>query len=73
MSDIEINYGPDLVPLPPRREGVSDDAAALDRIQHMLRDPEWGVGMLEDIAEIVTGTGREVKNLPGDPPTWGRH
>jgi hypothetical protein len=46
---------------------------ALDAIQLMLRDPEWGVGMLEDIAEIVQRTGRSTDNLPGDPPTWARH
>ena len=28
------------------------DADALDAIAHMLRDPEWGVGMLEDIAPV---------------------
>jgi hypothetical protein len=49
------------------------DGDALDRIQEMLRDPQWGVGMLEDIAEIVTGTGRTTKNYPDERPTWGRH
>lgn len=49
------------------------DGQALDEIQHMLRDPQWGVGMLEDIAVIVGRTGRDVANLPGDPPTWARH
>ena len=50
-----------------------DDAAALDRIQETLRDPEWGVGMLEDIAGIVTRTGRVVEDYPDGRPTWGRH
>lgn len=45
------------------------DAHALDRIA--LRDPDWGVGILEDIAEIVAATGRTVD---GDGrPTWERH
>jgi hypothetical protein len=52
---------------------AGSDASALDRIARILRDPEWGVGMLEDIGEIVTGTGRSIANLPGDEPTWGRH
>ena len=52
---------------------TESDADALDRIAHILRDPEWGVGMLEDIGEIVTGTGRSIDNLPGDVPTWDRH
>ena len=34
------------------------DAEALDSIAHMLEDPEWGVGMLEDIDQWVTATGR---------------
>jgi hypothetical protein len=49
------------------------DAAALSAIQYMLRDPDWGVGMLEDIAEIVGSTGRTVENYPDDRPTWNRH
>lgn len=48
------------------------DQYALDAITHILRDPDWGVGMLEDIAEIVTNTGRSLDN-PTDEPTWGRH
>lgn len=48
------------------------DAQALDAIAHMLRHPEWAVGMLEDIAELVAETGRD---LAGDheTPTWDRH
>lgn len=34
------------------------DAEALDGIAALLQDPEWGVGMLEDINEWVTSTGR---------------
>lgn len=58
---------------PPPVARAASDASALDRIAHILRDPEWGVGMLEDISEIVAGTGRSIANLPGDEPTWGRH
>jgi hypothetical protein len=47
------------------------DGAALDAIAHILRDPEWGVGMLEDIVEIVARTGRDIE---GDgTSTWDRH
>lgn len=59
--------------LPGDEEDDPRDARALDLIQEMLRDPEWGVGMLEDIAEIVTATGRRVENYPDDRSTWERH
>lgn len=49
------------------------DAAALDAVARILRDPDWAPGMLEDIADLVTRTGRSVDNLPGDEPTWDRH
>jgi hypothetical protein len=49
------------------------DAAALNLIQEWLRDPEWGVGMLEDIACVVKQTGRTTENYPDDRPTWNRH
>lgn len=49
------------------------NARALDAIALILRDPDWGVGMLEDIALILRRTGRSVENLPGDVPTWDRH
>ena len=59
-------------PVPaPQRELA--DAAALDRIQQILRDPEWGVGMLEDIAALVKVTGRSVEDYPDGRPTWERH
>jgi hypothetical protein len=48
------------------------DQAALDVIADILRDPEWAVGMLEDIAEIVTTTGRNLEN-PSGSSTWERH
>jgi hypothetical protein len=37
------------------------DAGALDAIACMLRDPQWGVGMLEDIADLVSATGRTIQ------------
>ena len=56
------------------------DDDALDLIAHWLRDPDWGVGMLEDIAAVVATTGRDLAALPDptDPTspgrsTWPRH
>ena len=52
---------------------------ALEEIAYMLCDPEWGVGMLEDIAAIVKEAGFSVENIPDeDEPdgwkrTWDRH
>jgi hypothetical protein len=54
-------------------DGAARDAKALDAIQEMLRDPEWGTGMLEDIAGLVLGTGRTTDNYADNRPTWGRH
>ena len=57
-----------------RTEGVprrSADEGALDEIAHILRHPEWGVGMLEDIADIITQTGRDIAGT--GEPTWLRH
>lgn len=34
---------------------------ALDAIARILRDPQWGVRMLEDISEIVTSAGRNLR------------
>ena len=45
------------------------DTPALDRINAILSDPEWGVGMLEDICAIVRGTGRD--EVAG--ARWERH
>jgi hypothetical protein len=39
------------------------DANALEAIAEMLRDPEWGVGMLEDIADLVSDTGRSIQGI----------
>lgn len=47
------------------------DRYALDQIAHWLRDPEWGVGMLEDIAETVAATGRDLAG--STVSTWVRH
>ena len=54
-------------------DGPALDRRALDDIAEMLRDPEWGVGMLEDIAELITSTGRKTENYPDNRPTWARH
>jgi hypothetical protein len=51
----------------------ASDGFVLDQIAEMLRDPEWGVGMLEDIRDLVNRTGRTCENYPDDRPTWGRH
>jgi hypothetical protein len=45
---------------------------ALFAIAEMLMDPDWGVGMLEDIAEIVTRAGYSIDN-PDEISTWSRH
>jgi hypothetical protein len=61
----------------PTRAGLlcpsCEDGTALDVIAEMLRDPSWGAGMLEDIADLVRGTGRSVENYPDNRATWGRH
>lgn len=44
---------------------TESDAAALDHIAHMLRDPEWGMGMLEDVAAWVAATGRTLDGMCG--------
>jgi len=56
---------------PRQRTAAATDAAALDAIAKMLRDPEWGVGMLEDIADIVSRTDRDIAG--NGEPTWDRH
>ena len=47
------------------------DEEALDQIAQWLRDPEWGVGMLEDIALTVEQTGRDCEG--DESSTWERH
>lgn len=49
-----------------------NDHIAVDLIADMLLDPDWGVGMLEDIEIIVAATGRDRGN-PFGVPTWDRH
>ena len=56
------------------------DQRVLNAVAWMLCDPEWGAGMLEDIADLVRQTGRSVDNIPDpdDPEseglaTWERH
>lgn len=49
------------------------DAVVLDRIAEMLRDPDWGSGMLEDIWDLVTKTGRSIESYPDGRSTWNRH
>ncbi len=48
------------------------DAQALDAVAHMLRDPEWNSGMLEDINELVCATGRDTAG-DDETATWDRH
>lgn len=59
---------------------INADAAALDRIQVLLSDPEWDVEDLADIAELlgkiaelVIKTGRTVESYPDDRSTRDRH
>lgn len=60
-----------------RLDRYDTDSPALDRIAYMLRDPDWGVGMLEDIADIIRSTGRSLRteiSSDGTPvSTWERH
>lgn len=49
------------------------DAQALDAIQHILRDPEWDVAMLEDISDLIEATGRDLDDNPDGVATWSRH
>lgn len=58
--------------MPTDRSAPLDDGDALDAIAEMLRDPDWGVGMLEDVAALVARTGRDLSNDIGEP-TWDRH
>ncbi len=41
------------------------DEVALDHIARMLQDPDWGVGMLEDVAAWVMNTGRSIQGTCG--------
>lgn len=73
QDDESYTITPATMPRPgtPGRELA--DAAALDRIAEMLRDPDWGAGMFEDISGLVTQTGRSTETCSDDRPTWDRH
>lgn len=51
----------------------NEDCLTLDKIQEILRDPDWGVGMLEDIGDLVGRTGRSIEDYPDGRSTWERH
>lgn len=70
LAEDDGDTAPPPAPIP---EAATDDADTLDAIAHMLRDPEWGVGMLEDIAELVRDTGRSLKETCAacdHPASW---
>ena len=50
------------------RELAGELAGATRQLSHMLSEPDWGAGMLEDIAQLV---GPEPN--PGEEPRWRRH
>lgn len=53
------------------RAAVEIDTPALDEINLLLSAPEWpGASGMEDVCEIVRGTGRE--EIP-DAPDWESH
>ena len=45
------------VKVPTTTEVAETDSKALDRIAWILASPDWSVGMLEDIAELVEKAG----------------
>jgi hypothetical protein len=65
------NPHPAALPDGHRPTAPATDALRLDAVANMLRDPEWGVGMLEDIADLVQSRGREIEGA--GEPTWDRH
>jgi hypothetical protein len=52
---------------------TADDGEVLALICYLLRAPEWGSGMLEDIRALVDRTGRNCENYEDDRATWKRH
>jgi hypothetical protein len=72
IEPVEVIH-PDAIPVVATTGRTMGDTDALDAIAHLLRDPKWAFGMLEDIATFVVATGRSVQNLPDDPSTWIRH
>jgi hypothetical protein len=75
MAEVAPYYGTNVIKGAPTQR--VKDSKALDSIQHLLQDPEWAAGMLEDIAELVNATGRSTENVYDDEgdevATWGRH
>lgn len=68
--DIELEPSEvvEVEPLPRR----CTDKQALDRMAYLFSAMEWpGASGLEDLAEIVARTGREIKDDPN--AEWGRH
>ena len=67
-------------PRDPEAEGVSIaevdnitmQTAGMAAIAHLLRNPVYGVGMLEDIARIVEDCGYDLTNVNGRR-TWEQH
>lgn len=54
-----------------REQTPIGDAAALDHIAEMMRGPQRGASMLEDIGSLVTKTGRSIENYPRQPAHVG--
>ncbi len=51
---------------------VFSDTEILDRIAYLLSAPEWpGASGMEDIAELVALTGRDISNNPD--VEWASH
>lgn len=75
----DLMPGVNLLVLPfPAADSAGDrselgDTAAIEVIAEWLRDPEWGAGMLEDIADTIRRTGRSVEDYPDGRATWPRH
>lgn len=81
VDAVAAHRGMDAVPLGVRESEITPvtnaggaaaaatDAAALDSINYILSAPEWSVSMLDDIVELVRGTGR----LPAVDAEWPSH
>lgn len=44
-----------------KRDEIQRDLEALNEIHTILDGKEWGSDTLEDIAEVIRGTGREIR------------
>jgi hypothetical protein len=73
LNGLDCEHGCGHGPAAERPADPRTDTAAVDVIAEWLRDPEWGSGMLEDIADAVRATGRTVENYPDERQTWKRH